>query len=74
MYGVDFVCNSTDAKLYRAKVSGVNSFDLELPKILVVDDHPASRMTAVAILSVEGYEVLEADSGLAALDLSLIHI
>lgn len=68
MYGVDFVCNSTDAKLYRAKVSGVNSFDLELPKILVVDDHPASRMTAVAILSVEGYEVLEADSGLAALD------
>jgi putative two-component system response regulator len=46
----------------------VNSFDLDSPKILVVDDHPASRMTAVAILSVEGYEVLEADSGLSALE------
>lgn len=66
--GVDFVCNSKDSTLYTAKVSLVNSFDLESPKILVVDDHAASRMTAVAILSVEGYEVLEADSGLAALD------
>ncbi len=46
----------------------MNSFDLEPPKILVVDDHPASRMTAVAILSVEGYEVLEAESGLAAIE------
>ncbi|MDW8202844.1 MAG: two-component system response regulator [Cyanobacteriota bacterium SKYGB_h_bin112] len=35
--------------------------------VLVVDDHPASRMTAVALLSVEGYRVLEADSGPAAL-------
>lgn len=49
-------------------MSRVNSFDLEPPTILVVDDHPASRMTAVAILSVEGYEVLEAESGLAALE------
>lgn len=46
----------------------MNSFDLDPPRILVVDDHPASRMTAVAILSVEGYEVLEADSGLSALE------
>ena len=46
----------------------MNGFDLEPPTILVVDDHPASRMTAVAILSVEGYEVLEAESGLAALE------
>ncbi|MBE9019357.1 two-component system response regulator [Chroococcidiopsis sp. CCALA 051] len=46
----------------------MNSFDLAPPKILVVDDHPASRMTAVAILSVEGYEVLEADSGSSALE------
>jgi putative two-component system response regulator len=45
----------------------VNYFDSERPKILVVDDHPSSRMTAVALLSVEGYEVLEADSGAAAL-------
>lgn len=42
-------------------------FDSESPKVLVVDDHPASRMTAVALLSVEGYEVFEADSGPAAL-------
>jgi putative two-component system response regulator len=45
----------------------VNGLELERPKILVVDDHPASRMTAVALLSVEGYDVLEADSGPAAL-------
>lgn len=37
------------------------------PKILVVDDHPASRMTAVALLAMEGFEILEADSGLTAL-------
>jgi putative two-component system response regulator len=36
-------------------------------KVLVVDDHPSSRMTAVALLSVEGYQVLEADSGSQAL-------
>ncbi|MBF2089029.1 MAG: two-component system response regulator [Synechococcales cyanobacterium K44_A2020_017] len=49
--------------------SPVNSSDAEHPKILVVDDHPSSRMTAVALLSVEGYEVLEAESGFAALEL-----
>jgi putative two-component system response regulator len=45
----------------------VNDLDLERPKILVVDDHPSSRMTAVALLSVEGYDVIEAESGGAAL-------
>jgi len=44
-----------------------NLFDTEQAKILVVDDHPSSRLTAVALLSVEGYEVLEADSGSTAL-------
>ncbi len=44
-------------------------FDSEQPKILVVDDHPASRLTTVALLSVEGYEVLEADCGAAAIAL-----
>lgn len=39
----------------------------ERPRVLVVDDHPSSRMTAVALLSVEGYDVIEADSGPAAL-------
>ncbi|QIZ69777.1 response regulator [Oxynema aestuarii] len=46
----------------------MNSLDSERSKILVVDDHQASRMTAVALLSVEGYEMLEADSGPAALE------
>ena len=52
--------------------SGTSSSDLialdsDRPKILVIDDHSSSRMTAVALLSVEGYEVLEADSGPAGL-------
>ncbi len=45
----------------------MNHSDSERPKILVVDDHPSSRMTAVALLSVEGYDVLEAENGAAAL-------
>jgi putative two-component system response regulator len=45
----------------------VNDLDLERPRILVVDDHPSSRMTAVALLSVEGYDVIEAEGGAAAL-------
>lgn len=36
-------------------------------RILVVDDHASSRMTAIALLCVEGYEVLETDSGTGAL-------
>jgi putative two-component system response regulator len=43
------------------------SLESDQPKILVIDDHSSSRMTAVALLSVEGYEVLEADSGPAGL-------
>lgn len=46
----------------------MNRFDSDRPKILVVDDHPSSRTTAVALLSVEGYEVLEAENGQAALN------
>src|SRR5579883_738144 len=46
----------------------VNRLDTERPRVLVVDDNPSSRLTAVALLSVEGYDVLEADSGPAALD------
>ena len=46
----------------------MNRFEPECPRILVVDDHPSSRMTAVALLSVEGYEVIEADSGISALE------
>ncbi|MEB3215427.1 MAG: two-component system response regulator [Nostocales cyanobacterium 94392] len=41
----------------------------DVPKVLVVDDHVASRMTAVALLGMEGYEVIEADNGSAAVHL-----
>jgi putative two-component system response regulator len=40
----------------------------EIPKILVVDDNPSNRTTSVALLSMQGYEVLEAESGQLALD------
>ncbi len=43
------------------------------PRVLVVDDHPSSRMTAVALLSMEGYEVFEADSGPMALKSMTLH-
>lgn len=46
----------------------MNCPDTDQPRILIVDDHPSSRMTAVALLSVEGYDVLEASSGTAALE------
>lgn len=44
-------------------------FENDVPKVLVVDDHAASRMTAVALLGMEGYEVIEAESGPAAVHL-----
>ncbi|WP_081402961.1 response regulator [Scytonema hofmannii] len=47
----------------------VNGTDSDAPKVLVVDDHAASRMTAVALLAMEGYEVIEADSGYTAIEL-----
>jgi putative two-component system response regulator len=59
-YGNDSLVSRT---LQEAKGSKVNGFDLDPPKVLVVDDHAASRMTAVALLGMEGYEVIEADSG-----------
>lgn len=51
----------------------MNCFDSDRPKVLIVDDHPASRMTAVAVLSMEGYEVLEADTGPTALYAVQLH-
>jgi putative two-component system response regulator len=45
-----------------------NSFSITTAKILIVDDNPLSRMTAVDLLSLDGYEVLEADNEYAILD------
>ncbi len=44
--------------------------DVDLPpaKILVVDDYAANRMTAMALLELEGYDVSEAESGVVALE------
>ncbi|MEH2378465.1 MAG: two-component system response regulator [Nostoc sp.] len=55
--------NSLLSGTLQAKGSKVNGFDLDRPKVLVVDDHATSRMTAVSLLGIEGYEVIEADSG-----------
>ncbi|BAZ14152.1 two-component response regulator [Calothrix sp. NIES-4071] len=46
----------------------VDIFDGDTPKVLVVDDHAASRMTSVALLAMEGYEIIEADSGFSAIE------
>lgn len=51
----------------------MKEFETERPKILVVDDHSSSRFTVVAFLSVEGYEVLEADSGESAIKSVIQH-
>ncbi len=53
----------------KAKGYIVNGFDSDIPKVLVADDHAASRMTAVALLAMEGYEVIEADSGAVVVDI-----
>ncbi len=37
------------------------------PRILVVDDHQPSRLTAVALLAADGYDVVEAENGPVAL-------
>jgi putative two-component system response regulator len=39
-----------------------NNSDLTTAKILIVDENPLSRMTAFDLLSLDGYEVIEADS------------
>ncbi|MEO1762648.1 MAG: two-component system response regulator [Cyanobacteria bacterium J06629_18] len=53
----------------QKKGYALNSFENDAPKVLVVDDHAASRMTAVALLGMEGYEVIEAESGSTAVHL-----
>ena len=57
------------SKKIQNTTSQIKSFDSEPPKVLVVDDHSASRITAVALLAMEGYTVIEADSGFIAVEL-----
>ena len=45
-----------------------NHSNLKTAKILIVDENPLSRMTAADLLSLDGYEVLEADNESAILD------
>lgn len=45
-----------------------NNSNTTTAKILIVDDNPLSRMTAVDLLSLDGYDVLEADNKSAILD------
>ncbi|MER3493289.1 MAG: two-component system response regulator [Mastigocladus sp. ERB_26_2] len=66
---VNFGYEALESKIQPGKGSKVNGFDSDAPKILIVDDHAASRMTAVALLAMEGYEVIEADSGSTAVEL-----
>ncbi|MGF1542715.1 MAG: HD-GYP domain-containing protein [Pleurocapsa sp.] len=53
----------------KASPSVVNNFNLAPAKILVVDDNPLSRMTAVDLLSLDGYELLETDYNSSVIDL-----
>jgi putative two-component system response regulator len=45
----------------------VANSDFDRAKVLVVDDHPSSRMAASALLAVEGYWVVEAENGVSAI-------
>jgi putative two-component system response regulator len=66
---INFGYDTLISRTIQTKDSQVKGFDSELPQILVVDDHSASRMTAVALLAMEGYEVIEADCGSTAIKL-----
>ncbi|MBF2013885.1 MAG: two-component system response regulator [Rivularia sp. T60_A2020_040] len=61
--------NSQISTTLQVKGYPLSCFENDVPKVLVVDDHAASRMTAVAVLGMEGYEVIEADNGSAAVHL-----
>jgi putative two-component system response regulator len=65
---VNYRKTSLFARTVQENGSTVNGFDLDAPRVLVVDDHTTSRMTAVALLKMEGYEVIEAESGYSALE------
>ena len=49
----------------------MNGRTAELPRVLVADDEPDIRALMVSILINDGYEVIEAGDGRAALELAL---
>jgi putative two-component system response regulator len=52
-------------KIPQVNIFAMNAiFNSEPAKILVIDDHPHSRMAVKDVLSLDGYEVLEADGSL----------
>ncbi|WP_017315905.1 response regulator [Mastigocladopsis repens] len=65
---VNSIQNLFVSKTVQAQGLTVNGVDSDVPRVLVVDDHAASRMTAVAVLAMEGYEVIEADNGYTAVE------
>ncbi|BCL36388.1 two-component system response regulator [Nostoc sp. MS1] len=67
--GMNCVYDPLIPQTIQTQISQVNGFDAESPKILVVDDHSVSRMTAVTLLGMEGYAVIEADGGIAAIEM-----
>lgn len=58
----------------RVDPSSVNPLlNAEPAKVLVVDDHPFSRLSVVDLLKLDGYEVLEADSSSDIIQNVLLH-
>lgn len=61
------------ALLKQTTDSVVNQQNLDQGSILVIDDHGITRQLVADILQLEGYDVIEADSGEIALDLASQH-
>ena len=45
---------------------------MDAPKVLIVDDEPANRFLLEGLLNANGYEVLEAESGMQCMDILLL--
>ncbi len=63
--------SSIQSTLPRVNNTNFNNTYCHKAKILVVDDHAFSRITAVDLLSLDGYEVLETDDSTTAMDFIL---
>lgn len=63
--------SSIQSTLPRVQNKNFNNTYCHEAKILVVDDHTFSRITAVDLLSLDGYQVLETDDSTTVMDLVL---